>query len=290
MGGRGGVALTSDGTRVLRTVYLPNEQVDSLLLTVEALRTQLQQSEQLGRERVAALLEDRRLRIAEERARRAAEAERAQEADATLERTEQMLHQYTKDFLTLKHESLTERRKVVERLEAVLAENGQLHEHLEAVQLKAQSEVHAVNATAKSSAEQYIALYRQQVSDTERTMSLLKDQHNGLQQALAMRVKELEATVQRLKQQYKLLEERRGLEVEGFTQEISLMRKKVQRLELKAYGRKLPLQSDGQAMPEDLPDKKAQASAKVAHGARALRAMQARVAALEKNLLAIESN
>ena len=93
----------SDGSRVLRTVYLPNEQVDSLLLTVEALRTQLQQSEQLGRERVAALLEDRRLRIAEERARRSAESERAQEADATLERTEQMLHQYTKDFLSLKH-------------------------------------------------------------------------------------------------------------------------------------------------------------------------------------------
>ena len=39
----------SDGARVLRTVYLPNAQVDSLLLTVEALRTQLQQSEQLGR-------------------------------------------------------------------------------------------------------------------------------------------------------------------------------------------------------------------------------------------------
>ena len=53
-GGAGTAGVHSDGTRVLRTVYLPNEQVDSLLLTVEALRTQLQQSEQLGRERVAA--------------------------------------------------------------------------------------------------------------------------------------------------------------------------------------------------------------------------------------------
>ena len=70
----------------------------------------------------------------------------------------------------------------------------------------------AVNASAKSSAEQYIALYRTQVSDTERTMSLLKDQHNGLQQALAMRVKELEAHVQRLRKGYKALEDRRGLE------------------------------------------------------------------------------
>lgn len=288
-GSTGPERLTSDGTRVLRTVYLPNEQVDSLLLTVEALRTQLQQAEQLGRERVAALLEDRRLRIAEERARRAAESERAHEADAMLARTEQMLQQYTRDFLALKHESLTERRKVVECLEKALGDNEQLLRSLASTEQHAHAEMTAVSASAQSSADQYIALYRQQVSDTERTMSLLKDQHNGLQQALAMRVKELEAIVSRLKTQYRALEERRGLEVEGFTQEISLLRKQVQRLELKAYGRKLPLQADGSMMPDDAqnrpPQRAGGASAKVTDGARALRAMQGRVAALEKNLL-----
>lgn len=142
-----------------------------------------------------------------------------------------------------------------------------------------------MNSSAKSSAEQYIALYRQQVTDTERTMSLLKDQHNGLQQALAMRVKELEATVSRLKQQYRSLEERRGLEAEGFTQEIGLMRKQVQRLEMKAYGRKVPL-GDGHPNGAERPPKGA--NAKVAHGARSLRTMQARVSALEKNLLAVD--
>ena len=75
-------------------------------------------------------------------------------------------------------------------------------------------------------------------------------------------------------------------QVEGFTQEISLMRKKVQRLELKAYGRRLPLQADGQIQPDEAA--KAGASAKVQYGARALRVMQARVAALEKNLLELE--
>ena len=76
------------------------------------------------------------------------------------------------------------------------------------------------------------------------------------------------------------------------------MRKKVQRLELKAYGRRLPLQADGGYMPvpgeneggnEQPPVKPRGATAKVTAGARALRAMQQRVAALEKNLLAAES-
>ena len=78
------------------------------------------------------------------------------------------------------------------------------------------------------------------------------------------------------------LEERRSLEVEGFTSEISLMRKQVQRLELKAYGRRLPLQADGMPMPEAKPRG---AAGKVAAGARSLRSMQARVSALEASLL-----
>lgn len=290
-GGEGVVAGTagvhSDGTRVLRTVYMPNEQVDALLLTVESLRTQLQQQEQLGRERVAALLEDRRLRLAEERARRAAESDRAQEADATLEKTQQMLHQYTKDYLSLKHEGLTERRQLVERLEGCTSERDRLAEELHAYKAKAEIEMHAVNSSARSGAEQYIALYRQQVSDTERTMGLLKDQHNGLQQALAMRIKELEATVLRLKQSYRELDQRRALEVEGFTQEIGLMRKQVRRLELRLFGRK-PGLSEAEA-EANVPTPRG-ASAKVAHGAKALRAMQARVAALEKSLLTLDED
>ncbi|KOO33887.1 coiled-coil domain-containing protein 77-like protein [Chrysochromulina tobinii] len=261
--------------------------VDALLLTVESLRTQLQQQEQLGRERVAALLEDRRLRLAEERARRAAESDRAQEADATLEKTQQMLHQYTKDYLSLKHEGLTERRQLVERLEDCTRERDRLAEELHAYKAKAEIEMHAVNSSARSGAEQYIALYRQQVSDTERTMGLLKDQHNGLQQALAMRIKELEATVLRLKQSYRELDQRRALEVEGFTQEIGLMRKQVRRLELRLFGRK-PGLSEAEA-EANVPTPRG-ASAKVAHGAKALRAMQARVAALEKSLLTLDED
>jgi hypothetical protein len=33
----------SGATRVLRTIYMPNEKIDSLLLTIESLRAQLQE-------------------------------------------------------------------------------------------------------------------------------------------------------------------------------------------------------------------------------------------------------
>ena len=276
------------GTRVLRTVYLPNEQVNSLLLTIEALRTQLQQQELLSRERIAALLEDRRIRIAEERARRASESEHAKEAEVKLERTQKLLQQYAKDFLALKHASLVEQRTLIEQLETSRIEIKELRERVDNVSSHAELKVHMANSSARAGAEQYVALYRQQVSDSERTMGLLRDQHSGLQQALALRVQELEAMVTRLKNNYKALEKRRGFEVEGFTQEIHLMRKNVRRLEVLAYGRQVvpgpsaevqPFVDDGNAV-----------SAKVTHGARAFQAMQVRISALEKSLRASDAN
>ena len=55
---------------------------------------------------IPALHEGRRLRIDEERQRRAVEAEKLQEAEAGLERMQALVSTYTKDFLALKHEAL----------------------------------------------------------------------------------------------------------------------------------------------------------------------------------------
>jgi len=230
-----------DRPRVLRTVYLPNEKVDSLLLTIESLRAQMQQSETLARERVAALLEDRRLRMEEERARRSVEAEKLQESELTVERLQALLHKYTKDYLALKHDALQTQRVEKETIEALRVDNRQIKEQMASERTSAEVEVHAVSTSAKQSSEQYVSLFRQQVCDTERTMGLLKDRHSGLQQALVMRVKELEEYASRTKQQYKALEERRRLEAEGFRSELTLMHKEVQRVELRVFGQRTPL-------------------------------------------------
>ena len=285
-GGKGGGGGDDAASRVLRTVYLPNEQVDSLLLTIESLRARIQEQEQLGRERVAALLEDRRLRTAEERARRAAEGDKAAEAAATLKRTQDMLTRYTKDYLTLKHNSLCAHRQVVETLEAVKAENGELRAELERVKGTADKEVAAVTASTRAAADQHVQLYRQQMGDMERTMGLLKDQHNGLQQALAMRVKELETVVARLRAKYTALDKRRGLEAEGFERDLALMHKQVRRLELKAFGQRVGMTIENRYNSHDAPAAGKGAAKKAAQSAKALSAMKARVEGLENALLA----
>lgn len=282
-GSAGGAGGTGERPRVLRTVYLPNEKVDSLLLTIESLRAQMQQSEQLARERVAALLEDRRLRMEEERARRSVEAEKLQESELTVERLQALLHKYTKDYLALKHDALQTQRVERETIEALRVDNRQIKEQMAAERASAEVEVHAVSTSAKQSSEQYVNLFRQQVCDTERTMGLLKDRHSGLQQALVMRVKELEEVASRTKQQYKQLEERRRLEAEGFRSELTLMHKELQRVELRVFGQRTPLAELGEE--ETLAAVGARGpltDAKLAATKQHLAAVRARIATLER--------
>ena len=54
----------------MRTVYLPTANTESLILKVESLQAQLQEQKKFTNERVAALLEDRRIREADEELRR----------------------------------------------------------------------------------------------------------------------------------------------------------------------------------------------------------------------------
>jgi len=138
----GRVTADAEGTtRLLRTVYMPNENVDTLLLTIESLRAQLEEQERLSRERIAALLEDRRLRIAEEGARRATDAEHARATAATLHRTEALLQKHASDYLSIRHESLTRQRADAERVEELRSELQGRREEVVALRADAMAEV-----------------------------------------------------------------------------------------------------------------------------------------------------
>ena len=74
--------------RVMRTVFLPTQNADMLLLKIESLTAQLGEQKQLTAERVGALLEDRRIRAqARLRCASLAAACRARLASACLPRS-----------------------------------------------------------------------------------------------------------------------------------------------------------------------------------------------------------
>jgi len=197
-----------------------------------------------------------------------------------LQRTEALLNKYTKDYLKLKHDSLQRQRLDKQHIEAMRLQCDGVNQSMWELKEEMALEVRSAHTGAKLTSEQYVALFRQQVCDTERTMGLLKDQHHGFQQALAMRVQELEELLTRLRTQYRELEGRRRLEVEGFVQELALMHKQLSRIELRVYGRRSPLGPES-LVESNMSDGAISTNMRVEKATGSLGAMKTRMAALE---------
>ena len=344
-----------EGPRVLRTVYLPNEKVDSLLLTIESLRAQLQQQEQLGRERVAALHEDRRLRIEEVRATApwqwrhdhplrllgpapsraltvpppppphrapstpltgaAAACGRGGEATGGGVRggayavAGEQVHQGLPRPQARRPPGAArgegDHRGTAHRQQAGEGGDGQgeggSHPRAAAAQQLRQGLERAVRRTLPAAGQRDGANPNpepnpdpnlnpdpdpdpdpEQVTDTERTMGLLKDRHSGLQQALTMRVRELEEGSSRFKHKYRQLEERRRLEVEGFRSELDLLHRQLQGVEMRVFGKRTPLMelTDLESSQQGGGGAPSSSDGKTAVTRKALRAVSSRIAEL----------
>mmetsp|Transcript_22496 Transcript_22496/g.74580 ORF Transcript_22496/g.74580 Transcript_22496/m.74580 type:complete len:213 (-) Transcript_22496:217-855(-) len=208
--------------------------------------------------------------------------------ETSLAEAERLLTRSTRDYLQLRHESLSRQRSDTEAVEALRRESSARKADAEQARAAAAAEVSQAASKAKRGAEQYVALFRQQAAEAQREANQLREREGASEQALTARVKELEATLVRLRRTHSSLEERRRLEAEGYGRELAELRKAFSRLELRVYAGRNP---DAEPPP---PQQRA-ASARAPAGGKAgptrrqltpeLAAMRERMAALERAIM-----
>lgn len=162
-------------SRVLRTIYLPSEKADTLLLTVESLQKQLGAVKELEAGRNAALLEDRRKRNEEERARSVADREKIERLEETIRKTEEKMRQVTKTYLETRHESKMAERVSKEETEMLRTQNQKLIAQLQEERRRFSVEIEAVRAAAEQEAKVYTEQFRREALAREEDLSVLKD-------------------------------------------------------------------------------------------------------------------
>ena len=81
-----------------------NVDKETLLLTVEALRAQLEEQTRLCKEQVETLLEDRRVKAEEADVQHQRDSDRVKNLADKLQNTQELLYESTKDYLDLKYE------------------------------------------------------------------------------------------------------------------------------------------------------------------------------------------
>jgi coiled-coil domain-containing protein 77 len=139
--GRNKAATISKKKRIQRgNDMLPSDELtdrernETLLLTVEALKAQLEDHTRLANEKTAGLLEDRRIREEEARATADRSAEQIKELTDKLHNTQDLLYDSTRDYLELKFEQRTRERLWTEEKERLLVRIEELKDDLDGQQ------------------------------------------------------------------------------------------------------------------------------------------------------------
>jgi coiled-coil domain-containing protein 77 len=211
--------------RVMRTVFLPAANTESLILKIESLQAQLNEQRKFSNERIAALLEDRRIRDADESMQREAGEKKAQELAERLNRTEDLLQKATKDYILQRREAQNAHAALHEEEARLAMELGKLTTERKQMKDAAKRAASDAKAKAEAEAEAYISQFRDQLKRREDDIHSLESVHSAVAAQYERRINELEGQLKTLRKKHKELEHRRALDLEGFTADVTALRR-----------------------------------------------------------------
>lgn len=102
---------------------------ESLLLHISSLETQIAEQTKLSREQVDVLLEDRKTRAEEYETQRVKDAHAIKQLKEKLFKTQQLLHESTKDFLELKFAARQNERRWMHEKDKLLQDLDKSAKH-----------------------------------------------------------------------------------------------------------------------------------------------------------------
>ena len=210
--------------QVLRTVYLPSEHADTLLMAVESLKAQLEEARRFHTDQVQALLHDRATVTEQAAAEGGAAAEREARLNGALTDSERKLRTLTRDFLALRHASKVSHRSSKEEHEEMAAKLGKLRAFAARLQKEEEEEIAVVKEAAAMESEAFAEQFRFEAAAREEDITVLKEQYGALQSRYEERVRDLTTRLSRLVKRHRGLERRRNLEFEGFTKDVAGLR------------------------------------------------------------------
>jgi len=223
------------GGRVVRTVYVPNESVETLLKVVQVLRTQLQEQSELHEQRQQAATEDRLINQTEHAEALARAAQNNNELMAEHTRLQDLHRATTKDYMLLRHASQATERMLRERL----AEAAQNEQRVQDDFSRVLEEKRRKQQMLAQESDEFVDLLRQQTLRSDEDLNVVKSQYSAAQELYERRIRYLEERVATGKNKYEVLEQRRAREIEGFESELNLLRQRVRQQEKQLAGARL---------------------------------------------------
>ncbi|KAM6937485.1 coiled-coil domain-containing protein 77 [Xenentodon cancila] len=230
----------------------------ALLLQVEALQAQMEEQTRLAKEQVEALLEDRRIKTEETQVQRQRDQERITALTEKLDRTQNLLHESTRDFLQLKFDTRAHEKGWMVEKDRLLRELDSCHNRLRKTgstsaqfgrawqpssstvilhprpQLELEKpykeELKVLQEDLKQ-AHHLAEMYREQCISLETELSQIREEGDVGREIFKERSEKMARRLQLMTRRYEALEKRRVMEAEGFKTDLKHVRQKLKDVE-----------------------------------------------------------
>eukprot|EP00002_Diphylleia_rotans_P013975 TRINITY_DN2722_c0_g1_i2.p1 TRINITY_DN2722_c0_g1~~TRINITY_DN2722_c0_g1_i2.p1 ORF type:complete len:462 (-),score=96.09 TRINITY_DN2722_c0_g1_i2:491-1876(-) len=222
---------TPQPVRVLRTVYFPDEKNESILRVIESLRRQLEEQKIQHESKLAAFIQDRE--IAEEEYKSSAFNLRQENIDLLrqLEQCKNWLREANMAYATEKQQSQVKEENHSQEIKIVRELNKELEQKLVDVHTHFHQEVARLETEVKESYHDHGNFIRKQTFEKEEVIQKLKEREKQQEKVHTERVQVLTDRLIGLKERYAKLSTRRTFELEGFSYDITAIRKEMRSLE-----------------------------------------------------------
>ncbi|GMI06095.1 hypothetical protein TrRE_jg8064 [Triparma retinervis] len=203
---------------------------ESLQLTIDSLKDQLDSYKGIARDKISTLYEDRNIR--EQQFQKTTESlmSKVELLTKKLNATEDNLNAVTKDYLVLRHNAQVAQRVMVEEKQLLRAEREALEHDRKSAARQMSLEMAAAREASQAEIELATTDFRGQVQARERDMAVLREQYENIQGVYSARVRDLEQQLELYKHKYTSLNRRRKLEIQGSAAAATLHKQEVKSL------------------------------------------------------------
>ncbi len=242
---------TTVDTKTTKAAEKYPRDYESLQLQINALETQIQEQTKLSKEQIDALLEDRRTRMEEYETQRLADAETTKKLREKLLDTQNLLHESTKDYLEAKYDMrlverkwMTEKDRLLQELDKTVKHETIKDEEIlfvaqepamsEEERKKYEDEITTLEEHLKQT-HQLSEMYREQVIKLEDELCKVREQGDVTKDIFKEKQDKIGKKLSVMNDRYKDLERRRNMEVEGFRNDIKMLRNKLKTVEKQLF-------------------------------------------------------
>ena len=226
---------SSHNTRqLLRTVYLPNERSDALVLMVESLSSQLLAHKRLSAESFETQAQDFGTRERQYASRLSSDESLIKGLTSQLNDKEAKLRESLASLHTALHElGLAERRTAEREMDLTRDLDTKTRERQEFSQ-----EISVLKREAKSHSAVHHKNLLLQVSESEKDVHSLREHVKDIQKAYEAKIAALNIKLESSKEKFKSLEERRHVEIGTFQKDTNFLKSNIVKLESELNAKK----------------------------------------------------